>query len=236
MRSLVSSVCVRPFAAIGLLVLAPALPHAIGCVPGPLAAQSTETVAGTDAHGVDASTLHPGDRILLLVEGERTLSDTFTVRAGPAITLPNIGVISLAGVPLPDLNRYLTEQIGRYLKAPVVHATALVRVGVIGEVAKPGFYALPFDAVIADALTAAGGLTRDASVSQIHLQRGTTDVRDDTAIRLAMERGATLDEVGVAGGDQFVVPRNRDTERLIRILGVLVTIPAAIIALAQVAR
>ncbi|HKI94211.1 MAG TPA: hypothetical protein VJ992_02860, partial [Gemmatimonadales bacterium] len=36
-----------------------------------------------------------GDRVLLAVEGEPTLTDTFTVQAGPQIVLPNIGAVPL---------------------------------------------------------------------------------------------------------------------------------------------
>ena len=113
-----------------------------------------------------------GDRILLLVEGDSALSDTFTVVAGPALHLPNVGEISLAGVRRPDLEMYLTRELGRYLKDPVVHARALIRVSVLGEVERPGFYAVPLDLVLADALMVAGGPTQDAKVDQLRILRG----------------------------------------------------------------
>src|SRR5919108_6097734 len=59
-----------------------------------------------------------GDRILLHVEGDSALSDTFTVVAGPALRLPNIGDISLAGVPRADLQSHLTRELGRFIKDP----------------------------------------------------------------------------------------------------------------------
>src|SRR2546422_3925529 len=42
------------------------------------------------------------------------------------------------------------------------HARALLSVGVTGEVARPGYYAVPGDAVVAMLFTAAGGPTKDA--------------------------------------------------------------------------
>src|SRR3954470_21613746 len=75
-----------------------------------------------------------GDRILLRVEGDSALSDTFTVVAGPALRLPAIGEISLAGVPRNGLEAHLTREIGRYINDPVVQARALIRVSVVGEV------------------------------------------------------------------------------------------------------
>src|SRR5436190_15055939 len=82
-----------------------------------------------------------GDRILLRVEGDSALSDTFTVVAGPALRLPAIGEISLAGVRRNDLEAHLTRELGHYIKDPVVQARALIRVSVLGEVVRPGYYA-----------------------------------------------------------------------------------------------
>src|SRR2546425_11897844 len=86
-----------------------------------------------------------GDRILLRVEGDSALSDTFTVVAGPALRLPVIGEISLAGVPRANLEAHLTRELGRFIKDPVVQARALIRVSVLGEVTRPGYYAVPID-------------------------------------------------------------------------------------------
>src|SRR5437868_11035994 len=74
------------------------------------AAQSTTTL------------FQAGDRILLSVEGDSALSDTFTVVAGPALRLPNIGDISLASVPRAQLQPYLARELGRYIHDAVVTA------------------------------------------------------------------------------------------------------------------
>src|SRR5919201_5714576 len=117
-----------------------------------------------------------GDRILLHVEGDSALSDTFTVVAGPALRLPNIGDISLAGIPRANLETHLTTELGRYIKDPVVQARALIRVSVAGEVGKPGYYAVPIDLVLADALMLAGGATKDARVDQLKIMRGSSEL------------------------------------------------------------
>src|SRR5712675_1844786 len=74
-----------------------------------------------------------GDRILLVVEGDSALSDTFTVVAGPAIELPVIGAVSLAGVTRAGVEAHLVRELGRYLKNPVVHARPLIRLSILGE-------------------------------------------------------------------------------------------------------
>src|SRR5262245_27299615 len=50
----------------------------------------------------------PGDRVLVRVEGESVLSDTFTVTAGPALPLPGLGDISLDGVPRSRIEAHLS--------------------------------------------------------------------------------------------------------------------------------
>src|SRR6266513_2333202 len=100
-----------------------------------------------------------GDRVLLIVEGEPILSDTFTVGLGAALTLPTVGEVSLAGVLRCELQDYLARRLGQNLRDPVIHARAYVRLSIDGAVVRPGFYAIPAEALLSDALMAAGGPT-----------------------------------------------------------------------------
>ena len=109
-----------------------------------------------------ADFLVPGDRILLYVTGEPQLSDTFTVTPGPAIDLPTFGTVPLAGVRRDNVTPHLTAFLGRYIRDPQVRAQVLLRIGIAGEVTRPGFYAMPSTAVLEDLIMAAGGMTRDA--------------------------------------------------------------------------
>jgi protein involved in polysaccharide export with SLBB domain len=172
----------------------------------------------------------PGDRILLRVEGDSALSDTFTVVAGPALRLPAIGEIPLAGVRRADLETHLTRELSRYLKDPVVHARALIRVSVLGEVVRPGFYAVPLDLVLADALMAAGGPTQDARVDRLRIVRGESALWGGAPLQSAMARGATLEQLGIRAGDRIEVPGGRrDPESKWRIAGLIVTTLATVV-------
>jgi polysaccharide biosynthesis/export protein len=188
----------------------------------PLAAQSTPA---------PSSDFRTGDRIMMTVVGEPQLSDTFTVVAGPAIDVPVIGTVPLAGVKETGLEHYLTDYIGRYVRNPVVHATAMIRLGVLGEVAHPGFYALSSQALLEDALMTAGGVTQTARVDGLYLSRADApDIANDSLHR-AIAGGVTIAELGVRSGDELVVPRVPAFDRTARIIGLLVTVPAAVIAL-----
>jgi protein involved in polysaccharide export with SLBB domain len=199
-----------------------------------LAAFLLATPAVVGAQQTPGELFQPGDRILLAVDGEQALSDTFTVTDGPAVSLPGLGAFPLAGVRRGDVETFLTGQLARYLVHPVVHARALVRVGVLGELTRPGFYALPADALISDALMAAGGPTRDARFAQVHVDRDGHTILSGAPLQAAITRGETLDHLGLHSGDAIVVPRRRDTGALVQILGLAITIPAAIFGLSRI--
>jgi protein involved in polysaccharide export with SLBB domain len=177
-----------------------------------------------------------GDRILLHVEGDSALTDTFTVVAGPALRLPNVGEIALAGVPRADLEPYLTRELGRYINDPVVQARALIRVSVAGEVTHPGYYAVPIDLVLADALMLAGGATQDARVERLSVQRGNSSIWSGSALQTAIARGATLDELGMRAGDRIQVPGKGDAESTWRIVGIIVGGLATAVGVVALAR
>ena len=159
------------------------------------------------------------------------LTDTFTVVAGPAIELPVIGAVSLKGVPRKGLEAHLRQTLGRYLKDPVVHAHALIRLSIQGAITRPGFYAVPTDLVLADALMVAGGPIQEARVDKMRIRRNGSQIWSGPKLQAAIARGATLDELGLRAGDQIDVPRARDPESTIRIVGGVATIAIAICVL-----
>lgn len=201
----------------------------------PLIIAAALFTAGHAAAQAPATDFQAGDRILLRVEGDSALSDTFTVVAGPALLLPAIGEIPLAGVRRADLETYLTRELSRYLKDPVVHARALIRVSVLGEVVRPGFYAVPLDLVLADALMVAGGPTQDAKVDRLRILRGESSLWSGNRLQAAIARGATLEELGLRAGDGIDVPGGRrDPGSKWRLAGLIVTTVATVVTVITV--
>jgi len=152
-----------------------------------------------------------GDRILLSVRGDSTISDTVTVRAGRMIRLANIPDISLQGVLRSELQDYLTTQLARYIKHPDVQTTSLVRVAVMGSVAKPGFYQLPADLALADAIMIAGGPTTTADVDKTQIKRGTDTIYSSDLLGQEVAKGATLDQLNIRPGDQIMIGERHHT-------------------------
>ena len=99
----------------------------------------------------------------------------------------------------------------------------------LGEVEHPGFYPVGGDVVIGDALMVAGGPTREAKVGDWRIERNGDRVWVGDPLRQAIAQNMTVDQMNLHTGDQIFVPRDRhDPEGTWRIIGILVTIPAAI--------
>lgn len=147
-----------------------------------------------------------GDRVLLTVEGEKALTDTFTVQDGPQIVLPDVGAVPLHGILRAELKDYLTTQIGKYVRDPVVHARTLIRILVAGDVGAPNYYLIPSEALVTDAIARAGGPRSDADLQKMTVERGNRELIDARELQSAILASRTLDELGVQTGDQIMVP------------------------------
>lgn len=183
---------------------------------------------------LDSGDFRSGDRILLTVEGEKELSDTFTVGMAAELTLPQIGVIPLTGVLRAELSTRLTQALGRYLRSPVVRVRSLIRVSIEGEVGRPGFYALAPEMALMDALTAAGGLTRDAKLEKARIEREGAIVMSGRTLESAVRSGRTLDALNLRAGDRVFVPRRSDFTKTVQTLSILATIPVAIYTIIKI--
>jgi protein involved in polysaccharide export with SLBB domain len=158
-----------------------------------------------------AGDLRVGDRIALRVLGETTLTDTFTVRAGPSITLPGLTEVPLAGVLRSELRDHLTATLKRYLKEPSVEAVPLLRISVTGEVARPGYYSVPFEALLSDAIMLAGGATASSDLRRTVVHRGESTVLDASDVQSAIAAGSTFDKVNLIAGDEIAIGARRNT-------------------------
>lgn len=176
-----------------------------------------------------------GDRIVLIVEGERALSDTFAVEAGRIISLTNIGQVPLAGVLRSEAAAYLRERVSRYIRDPIVQVETLIRVSVLGSVNRPGFYTIPTEALVEDVLMRAGGPARGAKLLDIRIERGEKErVWDGQVLQQAIAEGRTVDALSLRAGDRIVVPqegRGANLQSWARTLTLVLAIPGAIYGL-----
>jgi protein involved in polysaccharide export with SLBB domain len=162
-----------------------------------------------------------GDRIALYVQGEPNLPDTVQVEPGPMIVLPLFGEIPLDGVLRAEISEHLTQAFSRYIRDPVVRASGLMRLSVQGAVGQPGFFTMPAEMLLGEALMVAGGPSSDADMDNLRIRRGTRLVLEGEALQEAVRQGLTLDQLNLQAGDEIVVPEAVPGGSLLRNLGLI---------------
>jgi protein involved in polysaccharide export with SLBB domain len=150
-----------------------------------------------------------GDRVIVKVQGTGGFSDTLVVRAGRVLALPQMGELALEGVLRSEINSRLKSHVEKYLRDPVVQATPLVRLGVLGSVGRPGFYYTQADLPLSDVLMEAGGPTSEADIGKISIRRQGDVIIDPENSRVALAKGMSLDMMHLEAGDQIEVGRQR---------------------------
>lgn len=179
--------------------------------------------------------LQPGDQVALQVDGEQALTATFTVTPRRQLELPGMEPVSVQGVLRTELEAHLRAHVGRYLRQPVVHARAMMRVAVLGQVRSPGFYAVPAESMVSDAIMAAGGPLATGRLAAAHISRGGERIWWGRGLQEALQYGLSLDQMSLRSGDEIFIPQDPGS-RTSRALRVAAALPAAVLAVLGVAR
>jgi protein involved in polysaccharide export with SLBB domain len=171
-----------------------------------------------------------GDRIVLSYYSDVTHTDTLIVRPGRVVDLPENTEVHLSGVLRSELKDRLALELLRFVKAQNVSATALTRIGVLGEVTHPGYFAVRSDMLVTDAIMAAGGPTVGADVDRTIVRRAGSEYRHAEATRQAVASGLTLDQFGLAAGDEIVVAKQTQHFSPAGMLGIAASFAAIFVA------
>lgn len=174
---------------------------------------------------LSAGDFQVGDRVLLRVEGEAALADTFLVGAERKLTLPIVGDVPLAGILRSELSPFLKKHLADYLRDPVVHARTLVRLSVTGGVVRPGYYLVPADTPLPDVLMLAGGPNPQGNLQDVRIDRGKERLWAGETLRSATSSGRTIDQLNLRAGDEIVVPQRgaRSFSASIQTMSIIVT-------------
>jgi SLBB domain-containing protein/polysaccharide biosynthesis/export protein len=151
-----------------------------------------------------------GDRIAVrIIRGAAGFSDTVVLRDNKKLLLPQLGEISLEGVLRSELEAKLTEHLSKLVRDPAVRATQLVRVGILGNVVRPGFYYVPADLPISDVLMMSGGPTPIADLDRASVRRNGDVIIDEKNTRVALSNGISLDLLHMLAGDEISVGKQK---------------------------
>lgn len=165
--------------------------------------------AGLIHYRLDHGDFHEGDRIVVKVQGTAGFSDTLTVRSGKRLEIPQMADLSLDGVLRSELGPRVTTYVARYLRDPIVQTTPLVRVGILGSVARPGFFYVPADLPLSDVLMTAGGPTPNADLDKMSVRREGQVIIDESNTRAALAAGMSMDMLHMGAGDEISVGEQR---------------------------
>lgn len=179
------------------------------------------TLAGPAAGQPGEYRLGPNDVLKITVFGHDDLTRSATVGPDGTLPFPLVGAIPAAGLTAAQVEARLRELLGRdYLVDPQVSVAVQEyrsqRVFVLGEVEKPGAYALTGRVTLVDILAQAGGPGKAAG-RQIHVIRGgrpdapsAPGASGAPTLRIPLKRlleGDPTDNVVLQSGDTIFIPK-----------------------------
>lgn len=168
----------------------------------PAAAGAQQGMPESAVQRAGQAIVEPGDRIVVKVFREPTLSDALTVDPRGDIVVPKIGTVRVAGSSILAVQDTLRARFARFLREPAVEVNVLRRVIVNGEVPKPGVYYVDIGtATIRDAVALAGGVSPYGHSSRVSI------VRDGHRIEVEDWERSELPAADLRSGDQVFVGR-----------------------------
>jgi hypothetical protein len=224
--------------------------------PGPLVSRAELTAAATQAEAAattgdpasraqNAMTaaairqrlrdgdLQVGDRVVVTIVSDSLRRDTVVVRSGRSLELPGMIVVPVAGVLRSELRERVATEVRKYVKAQQVEVMPLMRVGVLGAVARPGYFAFASDLPLTDVIMGAGGPTGSADLGRSSVRRRNQEYRSASETSKAIANGLTLDQFGLSAGDELVVGQRREfgLSTMIGLTGALASVLALVVAM-----
>ena len=177
-----------------------------------------------------------GDQLVLYIEGEATPSSTLTVTPAQTVVIPGMSEVSLRGVLRSELQELLEAEVRKFIRDPVVRAQALVRLAIMGEVTRPGFYSYPPNTPFSDIFTAAGGLALTSDMSKTAVKRGEDIIWHPQELQPQIASGATLDQLNLQGGDVIEIGRKGSAASTLGIISIALGATVSLLAIVSFTR
>lgn len=177
-------------------------------------AEDTKTIADKATQEVMAEeyTINPGDLLEISVWKELELQREMRVLPDGHINFPLAGDIKASGLTLTQIKNELVSKLSEYISDPVVNVSVKSVEGnliyVIGQVQRPGQFAMLRTLDVMQALSLAGGLTPFADANDILILRRTKNGSKAIEFEYGeLEEGDDLDtNLVLQSGDVIVVP------------------------------
>jgi protein involved in polysaccharide export with SLBB domain len=154
-------------------------------------------------------TIGPGDVLSINLWGSVNSRLEVTVDRNGEIIIPKVGSIKVWGVTYDQAKTVISKTINQYYKNYEINVTLgklrTIQVFVVGEVEFPGSYPVSSLATVINALSAAGGPTKNGSLRTIKISRNgkhpvTIDLYD------ILLQGDRKNDIRLQNGDTLFVP------------------------------
>ena len=179
----------------------------------PQAAMPSPTNLGGPAMQMGPYTLGPDDIIYIEVTGQPEFTGRYVVGTDGKIQYGFVGDIPADGLTKEQLASAVAEKLQKYVRVPSVYVTIVgfnsKAIYILGEVARPGKYAMRGDSIkIRDAVIAAGLITTRAALSRVHVIK--SDPKDPSYkvlnLKNVLFKGIMRDNIELVTGDIVVIP------------------------------
>lgn len=183
------------------------------CAGAPTLPAAPAQVAASDNY---TYLIGAGDTLNIIVWRNPELSMVVPVRPDGKVAAPLVEEVMAQGKTSTQLAREVEQQLGKYVRDPVVTVLVTSFVGpyseqirVVGEAAKPQFLNFKKNMTVLDVMIAVGGLTDFAAGNSATILR-TGEGNKQYAVRLndLIKRGDLSANVEMKPGDILVIPQS----------------------------
>ncbi len=156
--------------------------------------------------------LGPGDTVEITVYRHDDLKKTSQIDTSGKITFPLVGDIQAGGLSIFQLRDKIRDGLSEYIIDPQVSVSVTAvqsqKVYVLGEVTRPGVFVLNTPMNALEAISSAGGFTRDAKDNSVMIIRGNRDNPQFIKLDLedALKKGDVAQNIQLQGSDVIFVP------------------------------
>lgn len=167
--------------------------------------------------------------------GGAPINNVFSVGPDQMLQLPDLPPIPLHGVLRSEVKDYMTEFLSRLFKDQTVIVVPTIRLTVSGGVKSPGFYQMPADTPLPDAIEKAGGFGQGTELQKTVVKRGDEELWGEEEMFKAIQEAVTLDQLNLRSGDELIVGQKEQTNWFTT-LRTYALIPGLILSLAALGR
>lgn len=157
----------------------------------------------------DNYVLGPGDGLNLSIWGSINARYNLTVDRNGEVMIPRAGIVKVWGLSYQKAKEAIEKSVSRYFKNYNMDVSLgklrTIQVFVVGEVELPGSYPISSLATVVNALSAAGGSTKNGSLRSIKLTHNGKPAEDIDLYDMFLS-GDRSKDVRLQNGDTIFVP------------------------------